>query len=1004
MKHVLFKHVVAGCMLASLLLSFGSYTFAQLPAPDVLWSKTYGEATCSSSFYERVYDIKATDDGNFIIAGNYCGATSMADILLVKMNGDGDFLWTQTYGGSLDDIGMGVQQTSDGGYIITGATKSYGAGNNDVFLLKTDTSGDSLWMKTYGGVNGDGCWSVEHMPDGGYFMAAGTESFGAGDADIWLIRTDANGDTLWTKTYGGSGNDANWPEEDEWTIVEGLYTPDDNGFIVASYTNSFGDGDYDMWLLKTDAAGDTLWTNFYGGPKDELGYFIGLQQTNDGGYVMATTTYSFGLGSPNSENAYLIKTDASGKELWTQVYGGIHAEQAYAVQHTLDGGFFITAMTTSFGMGAIDCYFIRTDSEGNALWTKTVGGAMSEICYKSLPTQDGCYLSVGATWSFGAGEEDCYIVKLAPDPNLIHIPDDQSTIQAGINAAHDGDLVLVDDGTYYENINFKGKAITVASRYFVDGDTSHIASTIIDGSQPSHPDSGSVVYFISGEDTTSVLYGFTITNGTGTLGSGLTFAGVNFLGRNGGGIHCYKSGASILYNHIFNNSAIGTQDEGGGGISAYPDDYHDEFFVLIKGNRIMHNTARGGNTASGGGIGMFCDGKVIDNTIAFNTCEATNSWAAGGGVQCVSDPIDGTPPKVTFSNNTIASNSISTTKDAAYGGGLFLRHADMLVQNNRIEDNTIQAGGSYEAFGAGITVWTVYDETYIDGNWITHNSVEGGIGKGGGVSIGHDASPQLTNNLIAENSARSTTGWGGGIYIDDESYATIINNTICRNVAKFGGGLYMHSLETVILNTIVWDNEAESDPGIRDLDNTAIVHHSDIQGGWDGETNLDTNPLFEGDTFYLSDASPCIGTGIASIDINGVTYTSPGSDCDCRRRPYPSGSNPDMGAFESKRSITNVPTIVVPDLFSLAQNHPNPFNPRTTIAYDVPKNSHIRLVIYDVLGRRVTQLINEHKPAGHHNILWNGTNDFGESVAAGLYFCRMEADGFSDVIKLALVR
>ncbi|MBN1482839.1 hypothetical protein EH223_13060 [candidate division KSB1 bacterium] len=120
---------------------------------------------------------------------------------------DGNFLCAQTYGSSLDDQGLAVQQTSDGGYIVTGGTKSYSAGNWDVFLLKTDANGDSLWIKTNGGANRDGSWAVFQTADGGYFITASTESYGAGASDIWLLRTDADCDTLWTKTYGGAGHE-----------------------------------------------------------------------------------------------------------------------------------------------------------------------------------------------------------------------------------------------------------------------------------------------------------------------------------------------------------------------------------------------------------------------------------------------------------------------------------------------------------------------------------------------------------------------------------------------------------------------------------------------------------------------------------------------------------------------------------------------------------------------------------------------------------------------------
>ena len=154
------------------------------------------------------------------------------------------------------------------------------------------------------------------------------------------------------------------------------------------------------------------------------------------------------------------------------------------------------------------------------------------------------------------------VISIYPQ-DTIRIPADYPTIQAGINAASNGNIVLVVNGTYFENINFKGKAITVASRYLIDGNTNHITNTIINGSQPSHPDSGSVVTFRSGEDTTSILMGFTITGGIGS------FHGVD--ARGGGGIKCHNSGAKILHNIIENNHVTSnTMVTVGGGNFRWP--------------------------------------------------------------------------------------------------------------------------------------------------------------------------------------------------------------------------------------------------------------------------------------------------------------------------------------------------------------------------------------------------------------------------------------------------
>jgi len=193
--------------------------------------------------------------------------------------------------------------------------------------------------------------------------------------------------------------------------------------------------------------------------------------------------------------------------------------------------------------------------------------------------------------------------------NTIHIPADYLTIQEGINAAQDGDTVLVADSTYFENINFKGKAITVASHFLVDGDSTHIDNTIIDGSQPVNPDSASVVLFVSGEDTTSILCGFYITGGSGTYDA-------QYQGRQGGGIFCFNSGCKILNNKIVNNTANGIFGSGGG-FATWP--LNDPSYVILRENQITHNTITAStDIAIGGGIDVYCNGEITDNIISNN--------------------------------------------------------------------------------------------------------------------------------------------------------------------------------------------------------------------------------------------------------------------------------------------------------------------------------------------------------------------------------------------------
>jgi len=213
----------------------------------------------------------------------------------------------RVYGGVDTDAGMSVQQIQDGGYIIAGGTWSFGVGWPDFYLVQTDSMGDTVWMRTHGGSQYDLSYSVQQTQDAGYIIAGWTSSFGAGGDDVYLIKTNSLGDRVWTKTYGGSGHDRG----------ECVQQSQDGGYIIAGRTYSFGAGGGDVYLIKTDSLGDTVWTKTYGGGDSDYG--LSVQETEDGGYIIAGCTRSFGAGEPD---AYLIKTDSLGDTVWTRTYGG----------------------------------------------------------------------------------------------------------------------------------------------------------------------------------------------------------------------------------------------------------------------------------------------------------------------------------------------------------------------------------------------------------------------------------------------------------------------------------------------------------------------------------------------------------------------------------------------------------------------------------------------------------------------------------------------------------
>ena len=441
---------------------------------------------------------------------------------------------------------------------------------------------------------------------------------------------------------------------------------------------------------------------------------------------------------------------------------------------------------------------------------------------------------------------------------IINVPADQPTIQAGIDAAINGDTVLVQPGTYVENINFNGKNIVISSLFLTTGDTSSISQTIIDGNS-----NGTVVWFNNGEDSSAVLSGFTIQNG---------------MAHKGGGINFYGEVSPIIQHCIIQNN--------------------------IAEQRYLEN-------------------------------------GFGGGIYCNNGPDP-----------------------------IFIK---CIIRNNIAE--------SYEGMG----------------------------GQGGGAYIrnnfGDIGNPRFIKTLIYGNIADSGTSiysWGGGLYFFN-SIPEILNCTISNNMAGFGGGIEVARSEVHLVNSILWGNSNDQ----IDIDQTdpdsGLVAFSNVQGGEAGVTgyilwlegNRNADPLFVdtaiGD-YRLQEGSPCIDAGTTLFIWNGDTLL------DFSPEEY-AGSTPDMGAFEYGAIAIIDNSVVVPTYFQLYPNYPNPFNPFTTISYQLPELSFVNLSIYNITGQLVETLVNRKVQPGYHNIIWNSTD-----VGSGVYFYKIVAGEYSATDKCLLLK
>jgi hypothetical protein len=358
--------------------------------------------TFGGSKQDVARSVQQTSDGGYIVAGwTMSFGVGLSDFWLIKIDSNGVMQWNRTYGGTGNDEAYSVEQTTDGGYITAGSTASYGAGMCDFWLVKTDANGIMQWSKSYGGAENETAFYVRQTFDGGYIVAGYTDSFGAGGSDGWLVKTDTNGQMQWNKTYGGAGTDQ------AYSVVQTR----DGGYIIAGETNSSGAGDFNYWLVRTDSAGTQLWSKTYGGATTDVA--TSVQQTNDSGYIVAGYTDSFGAGG---SDGWLVKTDTNGQMQWNKTYGDINDEVAYSIQLASGGEYLVAGGTTSNTTGGWDFWIIRTDALGNMKGEQTNGGTADDIAYSAQQTSDGGYIAVGFTNSYGAGSSDFWVVKSASPP------------------------------------------------------------------------------------------------------------------------------------------------------------------------------------------------------------------------------------------------------------------------------------------------------------------------------------------------------------------------------------------------------------------------------------------------------------------------------------------------------------------------------------------------------------------------------------------------------------
>jgi hypothetical protein len=372
-------------------------TYAQ--SPDTVWTRIHGGENDDLG-----YSVLQTTDGGYVITGKTMSTFGRFwDVFLLKTDARGDTLWVKTYGCPYDDVATSVQQTKDGGYIIAGSSQPLGLGYVKMYLIKTDAKGDTIWTKMLGQTENDAAYCVEQTTDNGYILAGYAFSWATGGPDVCFIKTDSRGDTLWTKTFGGIYDD----------MAFAIQQTSDGGYVAVGFKGE--PRNHDVYLLKTDAEGDTLWTKSYGGEYDDVGSSV--QQTRDGGYIIAGHTQSFNEGG--DPDVYLLKTDAKGNIIWAKTYGGTDYDVGYKVLQTSDGGFIVVGYSgpelVPGQLAGFDVYVLKTNGDGDELWSKTFKRPGADAGLDIKQTRDGGFIIVGQTNLTGFGNANIYLLKLEPE-------------------------------------------------------------------------------------------------------------------------------------------------------------------------------------------------------------------------------------------------------------------------------------------------------------------------------------------------------------------------------------------------------------------------------------------------------------------------------------------------------------------------------------------------------------------------------------------------------------
>ncbi|MBN2378852.1 hypothetical protein JXM67_03515 [candidate division WOR-3 bacterium] len=369
--------------------------FAQ--KPDTLWTKTYGGGDP-----EEPYSVIQTQDLGYCIVG--CTKSfghGDWDVYVVRTDYRGETLWTKALGGPNIDVGFSVFQNPDSGFVITGITNSFRAVEDDIYMCKLDSEGNTVWERTFGDLGQDRVYSISPTEDSGFILAGSVRSFGAQTTDMYLLKVDFEGNLVWEKTYGGAGDD----------VASSICASSDGSYVITGFT---GESDAlpngNLCVLKIDTLGDTLWSKILVQNNNSQGNSV--CQTSDEGYIVSGWTGTSFIDTDC--DVLVVKIDKDGEVLWIKTYGEDSRDIGFTNCSTDDGGCLVGAFSSSLGTGDDDFWLLKIEGSGDTSWSARYGGSSGEWTHCVKRTSDGGYVVTGITSSYGAGETDFWLVKMKP--------------------------------------------------------------------------------------------------------------------------------------------------------------------------------------------------------------------------------------------------------------------------------------------------------------------------------------------------------------------------------------------------------------------------------------------------------------------------------------------------------------------------------------------------------------------------------------------------------------